>query len=542
MFGLTLFFCVVAQAGPQPEALMEHLGGFHRTTSTTNPVAQRYFDQGLACLYGYEYRTARRSFKQAAELDKDCALAFWGIAFSYGPDINFPEVEDDSAKAALAALDQAHSAPHATPLERKLIAAQRLRFALPAPKDRKRLDANYSQAMRRIWEAHPDDPDVGAMFAEALLNERPWKQWSLAGKAQPGTREAVRTLEKCLKLDPRHPMALHMYIHALEGSPHPERALKAAETLDGLQPDLAHMQHMPSHIYARMGSWDRAIAANLRAIKRDDEFFKSSGSPQDSFPNVDHSRAVLAYAAGMKGQSRLALSELHTKGFSREWMAKNGTDLDGDLAMPVVVMTQFGQWDQILAIEPFPENLPVSQTMLLGGQTVAYSALGRLTEAKQAYQEFVASASRVPEDKSNGVTLYRSIFAVEKHLCLGEILVRQESTVQEGLKELQLAVSLEDRLDYNVPPARLIPSRHSLGAALLMVGKHAAAESVFRVQLRKTPNNGWALMGLAKSLSGQGKVAESRKYQQMFSREWSQADISISTSCMCLEPRTKSGR
>jgi tetratricopeptide (TPR) repeat protein len=393
--------------------------------------------------------------------------------------------------------------------------------------------------MREIWDTHSDDPDVGAMYAEALLNERPWKQWSLDGMPQPGTLEAVKTLERCLKIAPKHPMALHMTIHTLEASPHPERALKAAETLDGLQPDLGHMEHMPCHIYARLGHWDRAIAANVRAIKRDNDYMKSRGMLKPLWPNVDHYGAALAYAAAMKGQSRLALSAMDTKGFSREWMAKEGTEFDGQLAMPVTVMQQFGQWEQILAIEPFPDNLPVSQTMLLGAQTVAYSALGRLSEAKQTYERFVGSAARVPADFSDGITLYRMIIEVEQHLCRGEILIREEGTVEEGLKELELAVSLEDRLNYSEPPAWLMPTRHALGAALLLEGRNSMAESVFREQLRKTPNDGWALMGLSKSLQGQGKVAESKKYLAMFKREWSRADITISTSCMCLEPRLK---
>jgi tetratricopeptide (TPR) repeat protein len=540
MVGLTVLFCLYAQTASKPEALMKNLGGFHRATSTTNPVAQKYFDQGLACLYGYQVRSARRSFEKAAELDKDLALAYWGIAYAYGPNINFPAVDDDLSKAALAALDKADLARNATPLERKLIAAQRLRFSVPAPKDRTTLNSNYTQAMRKIWQAHPNDPDIGAMLADALLNERPWKQWSLDGVAQPGTLEAIKTLEQCLKLNPKHPMTLHMYIHAVEGSPNPKMALKVAETLDGLQPDLSHMQHMPCHIYARLGMWDRAIAANIRARKRDNEYMKSRGFVNPLWPNADHLGAALAYAAGMKGQSQLALSAVDTKGFSRKWMAENGTDLDGDLAMPYMVMQQFGKWEQILAAEPFPDNLPVSQTILLGAQTVAYSALGRLSEAKDAFGRFLTAKARVPADRSNGISLYSSILDVEKHLCLGEILVRQEGTFAEGLKELELAVSLEDRLEYSEPPSWLMPTRHALGAALLMAGKHSAAETVFRVQLQKTPNNGWALMGLSKSLRGQGKVAESKKYEAMFKHEWRNADITISTSCMCLEPSARS--
>ena len=542
MIGVVLSLALFAQTPPKPEALMEHLGGFHRGVSTTHPLAQKFFDQGLACIYGYQYRTALRSFKRVTELDKDCALAYWGIAYSNGPDINSPQVDDDSAKAALAALDQADAAAHATPLERELIAAQRLRYALPAPKDRKQLDANYSNAMRRIWKAHQSDPDIGAMFAEALIDERPWHQWSLEGLAQPGTLEAIETIETCLKLNPKHPMALHLCIHAVEASPHPERALKAADTLEGLQPDLGHMQHMPCHIYARMGQWNKAIAANERAIKRENEYMISRGVTKPIFPNVHHYGAALAFAAGMKGRSHLAISAMDTKGFSREWMAKNGSDLDTDLAMPLTVLQQFGHWDEILATEPFPDNLPISQTMLYGAQTVANSALGQLDAAKQCYQKFVESEARVPADLSDGINLCRDILDVEKHLCHGEILVREDATKQEGLKELELAVSLEDHLSYSEPPSWLMPTRHALGAALLILGKVSEAEPVFREQLRRTPNDGWALMGLSKSLSGQGKLKEARRYEAQFRREWKDADITISTSCMCLEPQRKLGK
>ena len=537
MIGLALSVVIATQTASKPEVLMECLGGFHRATSTSNVVAQKYFDQGLACLYGYQYRTARRSFQRVVSLDKDCALAYWGIAFSYGPDINFPEVDDESAKAALAALDQADAATHATALERELIAAQRLRFTVPASKDRKQLDANYSTAMRKIWRAHPNDADVAAMFAEALIDEHPWKQWTLDGKPNPGTLEAIATLDMCLKLKPKHPMGLHLYIHALEGSLHPERAFKAAESLDGLQADLGHMQHMPCHIYARLGQWNKAIAANIRAIKRENDYMKSRGVSPSSFPNVHHYGAALAYAAGMKGRSQLALSAVDTNGFSREWMAKNGKDLDGDLAMPFTVMQQFGQWDHILAVKPFPENLPVSQTMLLGAQTVALSALGRLPEAKECYEKFLVSEERVPADLTDGITPYRKILDVEKHLCHGEILIREAATVNEGLKELETAVNLEDHLDYSEPPQWLMPTRHAHGAALLLFGKFTKAEAVFRTQLQRTPNDGWALMGLAKSLRAQGKLVQAKQYDAAFRREWSQADITISTSCMCLEPQ-----
>ncbi len=393
--------------------------------------------------------------------------------------------------------------------------------------------------MRRIWQAHPKDPDVGAMFAEALIDEHPWKQWSPDGQPLAGTLEAIAALEQCLKRKPNHPMALHVFIHAVEASPHPERALKAANTLEGLMPDLGHMQHMPCHIYARVGQWDKAIDANIRAIKRENDYMLERGKTKPSFPNVDHYGEALAFAAGMKGRSKLALSALDTKGFSREWMAKNGTDMDGDLAMPVTVLQQFGHWDEILAEEPFPANLPVSQTMLLGAQTVAHSALGQSEAAKQCYEKLIESEARVPADLGDGVNLFINILEVEKHLCHGELLIREESTRPEGMKELGLAVSLEDGLSYSEPPSWLMPARHALGAALLLFGRVSDAEPVFREQLRRTPNDGWALMGLSKSLRGQGKNREAKKFEALFKREWKDSDVTISTSCMCLEPQAK---
>ena len=518
---------------------MDNLGGFHRATSTTNLQAQRFFDQGLACLYSFHYSTAKRSFQRAIELDPDCAMNYWGLAFSDGPYINHPEVDEATSKETLAALDKADSAIHATPLEREIIAAQRLRYAIPAPKDRSQLSANYSNAMRQIWNNNKTDADVGAMFAEALIDERPWHQWSLTGQPMPGTLEAVGVLEDCLKINPKHPMALHMYIHAVEASMHPERALKAADILEGLLPQVGHMQHMPCHIYARIGQWDKAIDANLKALKNVFDYAASRGVSITSRPRVDHYDAALAYAAGMKGRSKLAISSLNTQGFSREWMAKNGKEYDGDLAMPVTVLQQFGHWDEILATEPFPSNLPISQTMLLGAQTVAYSAREQLDQAKRCYQNFVESEARVPADATDDLNLYRDILDVEKHLCLGEILIRQKTTVNAGLSELSLAVSLEDRLNYSEPPSWLMPTRHALGAALLLLGKVKDAEPVFREQLRRTPNDGWALMGLSKSLRGQNKIVEANKYAALFKREWKNADVTISTSCMCLEPMSK---
>lgn len=521
---------------PRPEALMERLGGFHRATETKVPLAQRYFDQGLACLYGYQYTSARRSFQQACKLDPECAMAYWGEAFSYGPDINFPEVNATNSAAALTALDKADHAKNASALERKLITAQRLRFSAQGPSDRRLLNKSYTNAMRTLWHEYPSDPDVAAMFAEGILDEHPWRQWTLDGKPNPGTLEALQAIRGVLAKHPRHPMALHLYIHALESSPRPGDALVAADTLEGLQPDLAHMQHMPCHIYAHVGQWEKAVDANQKAIAQDRAYLASRGITKAPWPNVDHYGAALAYAAGMRGLKKIAYEALDIDGFSTDWIAKEGTEYDGDLAMPLMVKQQFGDWDAILQTKDFPANVPTAQTMLWGARTIAHSALGQLKEAEECWKKMRACIELIPADKGDGVNLNREIMRVELHLARGEFLVRRPDTQNEGIREISEAVFREDHLAYAEPPPWLMPARHALGAALLYINKPKEAEPVFRKQLQLTPNDGWALIGLTKSLRAQGKTAEAARWQAKFEQAWKNADVSISTSCMCLEP------
>src|SRR4051812_11681840 len=252
------------------EPLFEGLGAHGRKVTTSSPEAQRYFDQGLSFLYAFNHDEAIRSFRQAAELDPACALAWWGIALAQGPHINRPAVDETQARAAWEALRKAQAlAEGADEVERALIAAAARRHADPPPADRAPLDRAYADAMRTVWEAHPGDPDVGALFAEALMDLRPWDLWAPDGRPQPGTAEVLDTLEAVLKQAPDHPLANHLYIHAVEASPHPEKADAAADRLRDLQPGLAHLVHMPSHIDVRRGRWEQAAAANDRAIAAD---------------------------------------------------------------------------------------------------------------------------------------------------------------------------------------------------------------------------------------------------------------------------------
>lgn len=540
VFALASLLLLQTQAPlPKTEPLLKSLGGFHRKVSTNSPIAQRYFDQGLVCLYVYHYRQARRSFQQAIEADPQCAMNYWGLAASYGPDINFPSVDAESSQTALAAIEKGIHAKNATPLERKLVLAEGMRFDPTGPIDRTARNHVYADAMKALYGIEPNDPDVASLYAEALIDERPWKQWTLEGKPNPGTLDAIQALERTLKLNPIHPMGLHMYIHALEASPHPEKALFAADRLFNLLPELGHAQHMPCHIYARTGCWPQAVKANLAAIAQVDAYMRSRGvNPADS-PRVDHYGEALAFAASMRGQSALALGAVSLDGIPNERLGKDFADLDGDLAAPLEIEQLFGKWDKILSTPAFGERLPVSETLRQGARAVAFSATGDLKSAHEAYGQFKIWFEKIPADKWDGVNYYRKVVEVESHLALGEILIREQGHEPEGLAELKKAVECEDRLNYSEPPEWLMPTRHALGAAQLLFGKFSEALETFHENLRRNPNDGWATLGLAKAYRGLGRKKLAAATQAKFEMLWKDADVKIRTSCMCLDAEAK---
>jgi len=286
------------------------LGDHTRKVTTTHPEAQQYFDQGMAFLFAFNHDEAIRSFKRTTELDPACAMAYWAIALANGPHINFPLVPPDRATAAWDALTkaQAHAAK-GTDTERALIEALATRYANPQPADRAPLDAAYADAMRKVWAAHPDDADVGALFAESMMDLRPWNLFTHDKKAEPGTEEVLETLQAVLKVDPTHPLANHLYIHALEMSPTPELAVEAADRLRTLQPAMGHNVHMPSHIDVLLGRWAKAAAQNEAAIAADTEFRKVAPKKQGFYRvYMAHNQHMLTFAAMMQGNGRQAMA------------------------------------------------------------------------------------------------------------------------------------------------------------------------------------------------------------------------------------------
>jgi tetratricopeptide (TPR) repeat protein len=517
------------------EPLFEGLGSHTRTVTTTNAEAQRYFDQGLNLIYGFNHDEAIRSFRQAAELDSNLAMAWWGIALANGPHINNPMVDSAHAQAAWDALGRAQQhAAGASDVERAMIEALGHRYANPQPEDRKPLDLAYANAMRTVWKAHSDDADVGALFAESMMDLRPWDLWTADGKPQPETPEILGTLEAVMAKAPNHPLANHLYIHAVEASPHPEKGDAAAERLRGLQPGLGHMTHMPSHIDVRRGRWGQAITTNRAAIESDDRY--RSIVPEQHFYRVymAHNHHMLTFAAMMTGRSKVALDAIRemVAGIPAEFVKENALFIDGFMAMPIEVMTRFGRWDEILAEPEPPDHLPMARSLRHAARSVAYATKGQLADARAEQKLFIVASAKVPKEAIHGNNTATDLLAIARAQLEGELLVR-EGKMQRGLASLREAVKLEDKLRYDEPPDWITPVRHALGAALIEAELAAEAEKVYRQDLVRYPGNGWSLFGLKRSLQLMGKRAEAQQAEAQFREAWKDADVQIGSSCFC---------
>lgn len=532
---MVLAFVAAAQTTPT-ELPMEGLGTHRRHISSTSAEAQLKFNQGLAFLYGFNHAEAIRLFEQAAEHDPEHPMPYWGIAVANGPNINYPIVDEARAQAAWAAVTKAQAvASLGTPVEQALVAAVAKRYANPQPLDRKPLDEAYAAAMGNVWQKYPADADVGALYAEALMDLRPWDQWTQDGVPQAGTAEVLATLESVLARSPNHPLALHLYIHAVEASPHPEFAESAADRLRDLQPGLGHMVHMPSHIDVRLGRWDRAIEANERAI-RSDAAYRARQPDQDFYRTyMAHNHHMLIFAAMMSGRqqrSTVAATAMLTE-IPTEWLAQNAPFVDAFFATPYELHLRFGRWQEMLA-EPEPRpDLPVSRAVRWYARGVAQAALKNVRAAREEQARFRAEKVKVSAEAVFVLNPAQSVLGIADQVLEGEILYREGET-EAALAALREAVRLEDQLRYIEPPDWIQPVRHVLGATLLDAGQHAEAEAVFRRDLQKYPHNGWSLYGLSRALRGQQKLAEAGAVDTELQQAWKQADTPLTSSCLCL--------
>jgi tetratricopeptide (TPR) repeat protein len=513
------------------------LGKHHLQVTTKSREAQRAFDRGLTLMYSFAHFASEEEFRKAAELDPQLAMAWWGVAAVNGPHINFPMVPPDHAAKAWEALQKAQQlAPGASELERDLIAALSKRFANPQPEDRSGLDRAYADAMRELWKKYPTDDDVGALFAESMMDLRPWDMWKADGTPQPGTPEIVEALERVLALNSKHPGANHYYIHAVEASAHPEKALPSARRLGKIVPEAGHMVHMPAHTYARVGDWNNAAQSNIDAMKTDAKYRTIYPRPGFYALYMAHNGHFFAWAAMMQGRSAESIDHARkmVASIPDEFVRDFGSAVDGFLVFVPEALMRFGKWEEILA-EPKPKgDLPLSQALWRYTRTASLAALGRLDEARAEQKLFEEAAAKVPADWKFGQNQSTNLVAIARHVLSGEIAAK-EGKYDEAIKHLNEGARIEDTLRYNEPPDWMQPVRHTLGAVLLKAGKAEEAAVVYRQDLEKYPENPWSLFGLSEALKATGKTDEARAARRSYERAWGKADFEMVASCLCMK-------
>jgi tetratricopeptide (TPR) repeat protein len=519
-----------AQAGPS------RLGDHSFKVTTSSSEAQRAFDRGLTWTYAFAHHAAETEFKRALEADPNMAMAYWGIALVNGPHINFPIVPPPRAAAAWEALMHAQRlAPGTSPLERALIGALGKRYANPQPEDRSALDKAYAIAMREVWRAYPNNADVGALYAEAEMDLHPWDLW-VNGEPHPWTPPIVATLEQVLQLNPRHPGANHYYIHAMEASREPQKAVEAAERLMELVPDSSHLVHMPAHIFVRLGRWEDAAESNRRAMAADKLYRAAYPRPGFYALYMAHNTHFLAFTSMMRGRSEEAIQ------LAREMLTSVPPDfieeypevLDGFTIFPSKVLMRFGKWEELLAEPAPPAGMPLARALWHFCRVAALSSLGRIAEAEAERNVLAAAVDAIPEGAAFGNNSSRDLAAVALLVADGEIAAQKED-LERSISKLREAARLEDQLRYDEPPDWIQPVRHTLGAVLLRAGKPAEAEKAYREDLEKFPENGWSLLGLRDALREQGKTAEAAKVDSRVTKAWAAADVRPTATCYCQE-------
>ncbi|ACC79692.1 Tetratricopeptide TPR_2 repeat protein [Nostoc punctiforme PCC 73102] len=494
----------IAQAR-QPYSLISGLGAIHHPVSTANAHAQEFFDQGLNLIYAFNHDEAVRSFQHAAKLDPHLAIAYWGIALALGPNIN-SAIDPNRELAAYQAVQQALAlSTKASNQERDYISALAKRYSQDPGADLYQLAVDYAKAMATLVERYPDDLDVATLYAESLMDLHPWQHWTKDGKPQPDTEKIVAVLESVLKRNPNHTGANHYYIHAVEASPSPERALVSAKRLGTLAPAAGHLVHMPSHIYFRVGDYRGAMQANEQAIAQDDIYIKKY-QVQGTYPMMyyNHNVHFLMVASSMAGKYEDALQ-------AADKLVANATAinpyipmLEGFLGSKMLIQTRFSDWDAILKTPAPDVKLPTTTALWHFARGMAMAATGKLKDAANENQALLAAKQEISTEATIGFSPASRILDIASKVINAKIAAKKHD-YEYAIQLLEKAVVAEDALDYVEPPDWYLPTRESLGAVLLAKGDYREAEKVFRTDLEKYLHNGRSLFGLQATLQALGK-------------------------------------
>ena len=521
-----------APTAKRPDApLLKGLGNLSHPITTSSPLAQRYFDQGLLLAYNFNHAEAIRSFTAAAELDPDCAMAWWGVAFCEGPNINLPMLPDKYPKAWAALQKALALKAKASERERAYIDALATRYVEQPVDDRSQLDRAFANAMRHVAAAYPDDLEAQTLFCEAAMDAMPWNYWTPERRPKELTEEMLKTLHSVLRRDPEHPGANHLFIHAVEAGPTPEQGIPAAERVERFAPAAGHLVHMASHIYVRVGEYDRAVVSNERASKADENYLdqvQAQGAyPAGYYPHNVH---FLWYANSLRGNSREAIKA-----------AKKVADYALDLRcgaleggrqryLHALALAQFAQWDKVLAL-PLPgDDQRFDQGMHHYARCLAYLAKKDRAAAQAEYQSFQQTTdAEAVKQVANPYFPAGKVVEVANEVLLGKLALHQGDETNT-LKHLGKAVEIEDQIPYMEPPFWYYSAKWSLGAAQVQTGHFVEAETTFRKDLEWLPRNGWALNGLAAALRNQGKTQAADAVWAEFQKAWQNADVKLDWS------------
>ena len=526
---------LVARAGAP---LFKGMGEYSRTITTTDPGAQRYFNQGMVLGFGFNHAEAIRSFRAAQKLDPSCAMCFWGEALVTGPNINVTAkgkaiMSPEEQTAAWAALEKAKAAAASKPeVERDLIEALAKRYSPTPVDDRDPFDHAWAEALGALTRKYPDDDDIAAIYGEAWMNTMPWNYWSDATTPRPEIAPVIAKLEEIIARSPKHPLALHLYIHAMEASATPQKAEAASDTLLTIAPGSGHLVHMPAHIYYRIGRYKDSVDANAAAAKVDEDYIKQCNA-QGFYPAMyyPHNIHHLWSSATMMGQSKVSIDAARklADNVSLEQIDQFPT-VEFFKTVPLQSLVQFGKWTEIMA-EPQPRaDLGFSNAIWRYARGMAFANTGDVKAARNEHAELVKLKANPKVMVLDGNDYPASaLLQIADDLLKGEIALAAGNT-RAAIASFEAAVAGQDLLPYTEPPFWYYPTRQTLGAALLTDGKAKEAQAVFEKDLEQYPHNGWSTYGLMLALEAQGKTDEAAMHREHFAPIWQFADIELKTS------------
>ena len=510
--------------------LFEDLGNHQHAISTKSSEAQRYFNQGLILTYGFNHGEAIRSFKEAIRLDSNCAMCYWGVALALGPNINKPMDAADVPGAWQALQEAKRLAAYASEKEKAYINALSTRYSAQPVSDRRSLDIAYANAMRDVMKRYPDDLDATTLFAEALMDTMPWDYYMEDRRPKAVTEELIRALEHVIAKDPQHPGANHFYIHAVEASRYPERALPSAKRLGRIAPGAGHLVHMPSHIYLRVGRYHDATLANEEAVKADQSYIAQCRA-QGFYPVAyyPHNRHFLWYTSGMEGRSELSIRTAR----EIDRMNEHQHLAEGKRFSPLLILTlaRFGKWDEVLTQPMPPADQLFATAMFHYARGMAHSAKENLDAAHQELNslERITADPKIKAADQAFPLPGEKLIVLSRHVLAGEFAGRRGQAAEMN-QQFTTAIQLEDNLPYMEPPYWHHPVRQIYAVALLQAGKAVEAEKTYREDLKRHPANGWSLYGLLASLRRQGKSAEANEVEKRFRDAWRLADVTLTAS------------